>query len=299
VATQFSDMALGGESGFAAGYTPIRFAPLVSLTGPIQGPATPTATAPAEPAVQPLRLPMMGGMAEMPDNAYMTGQAGAYPEGMPPIGARSGEQIRGDLMNIGGFFMSPIGSMLNYAMTGQTPAQAMQEMFGGAQGQQGQQGQGMFGGLRDFLFGQQQSSVPLGEMRAPLSAGGEGMGGAVFGDAEAIARSMGLGDERAAEIGRTAMGLLSQGLDPVSAVTLATNYGAYATRPDAETAMQSTPTPNLDALNQAIMQRTSTMEQFGPQQTAGGYAPSDFGGYGGGVAGETGSPGESSYGLDR
>ena len=44
---------------------------------------------------------------------------------------------------------------------------------------------------------------------------------------------------------------------------------------------------------------TLGMDMFGPQETGGGYAPSDFGGYGGGVAGETGAPGESSFGLDR
>ena len=278
MATQFSDMALGGESGFASQYTPIQFAPLVSLTGPIQGPATPTATAPTEPTAQPLRLPMMGGMAEMPDNAYMTGEART---GIPgagfsnPFAGKSGSEIGKIALDALAFASNPISFAAGYMATGKTPSESMAGFLGG-----GAQGQGMFGGLRDFLFGQQQPSEPLGEMRAPLSADREGMGGAVFGDAEAIARSMGLGDERAAEIGRTAMGLLSQGLDPVSAVTLATNYGAYATRPDAETAMQGTPTPNLNALNQAIMQGTSTMEQFGPQQTAGGYAPSDFGGAG-------------------
>jgi hypothetical protein len=134
VATQLNDMSLGG-SGFAAGYTPIRFAPLVSLTGPIQGATPPTAAAPEAPMARP---PMLPTMADMPDNAYMTGQAGAYPDGMQPFGARTSEQKMGDLMNLGGFFMSPIGSMLNYAMTGQTPAQSMRAMFGGAQEQQGQ-----------------------------------------------------------------------------------------------------------------------------------------------------------------
>ena len=35
-------------AGFASNYTPIKFAPLVSLTGPVMAPATPTA--PAAPA---------------------------------------------------------------------------------------------------------------------------------------------------------------------------------------------------------------------------------------------------------
>jgi hypothetical protein len=58
-----SDMSLGGGAGFGAGYTPIRFAPLVSLTGPVMAPATPAAPEAAAPM---LRLPMMadqgGGM---------------------------------------------------------------------------------------------------------------------------------------------------------------------------------------------------------------------------------------------
>jgi hypothetical protein len=61
-----SDMSLGGGAGFGAGYTPIRFAPLVSLTGPVMAPATPAAPEAAAPM---LRLPMMadqGGGYETP-----------------------------------------------------------------------------------------------------------------------------------------------------------------------------------------------------------------------------------------
>jgi hypothetical protein len=43
---------------------------------------------------------------------------------------------------------------------------------------------------------------------------------------------------------------------------------------------------------------TLGMDMFGPQSES-SYSGSDFGGYGGGTAGETGAPGESSYGLDR
>ena len=43
---------------------------------------------------------------------------------------------------------------------------------------------------------------------------------------------------------------------------------------------------------------TLGMDMFGPQAES-SYSGSDFGGYGGGTAGETGAPGESSYGLDR
>jgi hypothetical protein len=298
-------MSLGG-SGFAAGYTPIRFAPLVSLTGPIQG-ATPTA--PEAPAAPMIRPPVYQGDA---------GDYGGMPAtyyGGPPINERSRGALQADMANAAGFFMNPLGMMAAYALTGQTPAMQFgignqREALGLGpsdampQGLMPQGGMsGMFGGLRDFLFGPQQESVPLGDMRAPLSAGGEGMSGAVFGDAEAIARSMGLGDERSAEIGRTAMGLLSQGLDPVSAVTLATNYGAYATRPDAGVAMQGAAAQGMPGLSRNAFDLTAPAAAA-PAQTfaigdTGGSSIGDSGSYGGGMAGETGAPGEASFGLDR
>jgi hypothetical protein len=182
--------------------------------------------------------------------------------------------------------------------TGKTPSESMAGFLGG-----GAQGQGMFGGLRDFLFGQQQPSVPLGEMRAPMGAGdpATGMGMAVVNDARAIGQSMGLSPDLTDALAAAAAGMVARGTDPIVAISTvmsdAMQFGPMAG--GGLTTQQSTPTPNLDALNQAIMQRTSTMEQVGPQQTGGGYAPSDFGGYGGGTAGETGAPGESSYGLDR
>lgn len=285
MATQFSDPALGGTSGFASQYTPIQFAPLVSLTGPIQGPATPTATAPAAPTAQPLRLPMMGGMAEMPDNAYMTGQAGAYPEGMPPIGARSGEQIRSDLMNIGGFFISPMGSMLNYAMTGQTPAQAMQEMFGGAQGQQGQQGKGLFSGLRDFLFGPKQEPVQLPyESGKSLSNDGS-MIGAVINDTRSIAESWGLSPDQTQNAVGAAATMVAQGIDPATAVSMAlmdasmaasqmntagSQFGQPATQ---GAAPQGMPGLSRNAFDLTAPVAPSPAQTFGVQ-TGGGYAPS-------------------------
>jgi hypothetical protein len=103
------------------------------------------------------------------------------------------------------------------------------------------------------------------------------------------------------------MGLLSQGLDPVSAVTLATNYGAYATRPDAGVAMQGAAAqgmPSFGQLTPDFLTEYGTPIATGPAQTfaigdTGGSSIGDSGSYGGGMAGETGAPGESSYGLDR
>jgi hypothetical protein len=75
-------MSLGGGAGFGAGYTPIRFAPLVSLTGPVMAPATPAAPEAAAPM---LRLPMMadqGGGYETPQ------RTDAAFQNLQPIGTR-------------------------------------------------------------------------------------------------------------------------------------------------------------------------------------------------------------------
>jgi hypothetical protein len=258
-------------------------------------------------------------MARPPMLPIDQGGGGGYEgEGLPyyggPLaGVRSRGALQADLANAAGFFMNPLGMMAAYALTGQSPAQMFgvgnqREALGLGPSDAMPQGilpqggmSGMFGGLRDFLFGPQQQSVPLRDMRAPLSAGGEGMSGAVFGDAEAIARSMGLGDERSAEIGRTAMGLLSQGLDPVSAVTLATNYGAYATRPDAGVAMQGAAPqgmPGFGQLTPDFLTEYGTPIATGPAQTfaigdTGGSSIGDSGNFGGisGVTEGFGSPG--------
>jgi hypothetical protein len=124
-----SDMSLGGGAGFGAGYTPIRFAPLVSLTGPVMAPATPAAPEAAAPMAPALRLPQM---SDMPDNAYMTGEIPQFTGA--PIGERSGAEIRGDLGRIGEFFINPLSTMASYAMTGKMPSEQMQGLLGGAGG---------------------------------------------------------------------------------------------------------------------------------------------------------------------
>jgi hypothetical protein len=233
VATQLNDMSLG-NSGFAAGYTPIRFAPLVSLTGPIQGatPPTPGAAAPQAPMIRPPILPQdQGGGYEVMGRAY---------EGKPigdvsRMGSPAGRQAElANLANAAGFFMNPLGMMANYVLTGQSPAQ----MFGvgdfqAAQGapQRGLMPEGglsgIFGGVRDFLFGPPQESVSLAEAQGGPSQQTLGMAAQ---SATNIANMYGLSPEQAAQVGQTAAGLVAQGMNITEAITLATS--AYSARPD-------------------------------------------------------------------
>jgi hypothetical protein len=236
VATQLNDMSLGG-SGFAAGYTPIRFAPLVSLTGPITAPAPPAA--PEAPMARPPMLPID------------QGGGGGY-EGMgpaftgEPIGTRmstpAGRQAElANLANAAGFLASPAMMMAAYAMTGQSPAQMFgvgnqREALGLQQSDVMPQGivppggvSRLFGGLRDYLFGPPQQSVSLAEAQGGPSQQTLGMAAQ---SATNIADMYGLSPEQAAQVGQTAAGLVAQGMNITEAITLATNYGAYSARPD-------------------------------------------------------------------
>jgi len=229
VATQFSDPALGGTSGFASQYTPIQFAPLVSLTGPIQGPATPTATAPTAPTAQPLRLPMMGGMAEMPDNAYMTGEMRTGDVGagfVNPFAGKSGSEIGAKAFDALAFASNPIAFAAGYLATGKPPSESMAGFLGGgAQGQQAQQGQGLFSGLQNRLFGQQQQSVPLGSMASNIDSRA---GISSFENAYNLGVQYGLGEEASIAAGSAAASLVAQGVDPTTAVTLAMQNASMA-----------------------------------------------------------------------
>jgi len=220
-------MSLGG-SGFAAGYTPIRFAPLVSLTGPIQGatPPTPGAAAPQAPMIRPPILPMESGYEGM--GPAFTGDAIGEASRMGSPAGRRAEMA--NLANAAGFLASP-AMMAAYALTGQSPAQ----MFGvgdfrAAQGapQQGLMPEGglsgIFGGVRNFLFGPPQQSVSLGDMRAPAGAPNFGMNVAVFNDAYELAMSRGADDLAATNAASTAASLVAQGVDPITAVTIASQY---------------------------------------------------------------------------
>jgi hypothetical protein len=172
-----SDMSLGGGAGFGAGYTPIRFAPLVSLTGPVMAPATPAAPEAAAPM---LRLPMMadqGGGYETPQ------RTDAAFENLQPIGDRleTPEGRAAEFQNLSRAMtalMSPMTTIPSLALTGKTPMELMAQAMGmgGGQAVQGTPA-APFGGflqglqnLRDSfarnVFGPEE--VPLFETRAPL-----------------------------------------------------------------------------------------------------------------------------------
>jgi hypothetical protein len=280
VATQLNDMSLGG-SGFAAGYTPIRFAPLVSLTGPIQGATPPTAAAPAAPMARPPILPQDQG-----------GGGGYEGEGLPYYGGPlAGERSRGalqaDLANAAGFFMNPLGMMANYVLTGQTPAMQFgignqREAFGLGPSDAMPQGivppggvSRLFGGVRDLLFGPQQQSVDLGSM-APNS----------YQDAYSIGLRSGLSEEASRAAGAVAENLVAQGMDRASAVALASMTALGQVGPQ----MDELATQGVVPQTMAQSMMGGTGQAFGGYTQGGwddpdrpvesGYSPSDFTGGG-------------------
>jgi hypothetical protein len=175
-------------------------------------------------------------------------QIGGY-EGMGPayegkpigdvsrMGSPAGRQAElANLANAAGFLTSPFGAMAAYALTGQSPAQ----MFGvgdwrTAQGvPQGAEPQGivppggvsrLFGGVRDFLFGPPQESVALGPM-APAIDSRAGISS--FENAYNLGLQYGLGEEASNAAGSAAASLVAQGIDPVTAVTLAMQNASMA-----------------------------------------------------------------------
>ena len=253
-----SDMSLGGGAGFGAGYTPIRFAPLVSLTGPVMAPATPAAPEAAAPM---LRLPMMadqGGGYETPQ------RTDAAFQNLQPIGERlaTPEGRAAELQNLGrglSFLASPLLSTGSLLATGKLPLEYVLGEMGGA-AQPGASGQGTpaapFGGflqnLRDSfarnVFGPEE--VPLFETRAPLETAVPSM---VFdGGLYSVTPDLAPIDQTNALFN-----------DPAF-------YNAIVAGVPVGQMQQSNMAPILDALNQSILQGTSTMEQFGPQFTGGG-----------------------------
>jgi hypothetical protein len=163
--------------------------------------------------------------------------------GGPPIGERSRGALQADMANAAGFLMSPFAAMANYVLTGQTPAMQFgigdqREALGLQQSDVMPQGilpqrgmSGMFSGLRDFLFGPQQQSVALGDMRAPAGAPNPEMNVAVFNDAYQLAMSSGADDLAATNAASTAASLVAQGVDPITAVTISAQYAVGAAGP--------------------------------------------------------------------
>ena len=266
MATQFSDMALGSTS-FGAGYTPIRFAPLVSLTGPITAPAPPAAPeAPVAPAAPMMRLPMVdqGGGYEGLGPAF-TGE---------PIGTRmstpAGRQAElANLANAAGFLASPFTAMANYVLTGQSPAQA----FGvgdwrAAQGiPEGQMPQGLmpqgglFSGFRDFLSGlMSQGGQPAG---APAQQGfSPEMGFSVANDAYQMALSSGADEQAAMNAANSAASLVAQGVDPITAATISAQYAMGAAGPQMPEMPAAAPAAPMAAQTFGIAPPTMTESSY-------------------------------------
>jgi len=286
-----TDMSLGGGS-FGAGYTPIRFAPLVSLTGPVMAPATPAAPEAVAPMAPALRLPQM---SDMPDNAYMTGEAQQGTPGagfVNPLAGMNGSQIAQAGLNALSFFTNSLGFAAQYALTGKTPAQNFQGLFSGGF-------QGLLGG------GPQQESVSLGGSSAGgLASQGLGMGSAVFSDAMNAALASGASEEAAAQAGRTALGLFSQGMDPAAAVALG-SVTQISRNPFDMTSGQGIPStpagmPGLsrnpfDLTAPVAPQAAQTFALGQPNESS--YSPSDFTG-GGWSAGDVAGAYSDSTGFE-
>ena len=306
-----TDMSLGGGAGFGTGYTPIRFAPLVSLTGPVMAPATPAAPEAAAPMIRPPMMADQSGGYETPqrtDEAF---------QNLRPIGERlaTPEGRAAELQNLGravSALMSPFTTIPSLALTGKTPMELMAGAMGVGDAQSAQATPqnpfaNLLGGLQNFLFGPQQESVALGSSRADLSSQGQGMGFAAFNDAVNAAMSGGATAEMADAAGRTALGLVAQGMDPASAVALASMTALGQVGPDMPAGMSGAPAtpagmPGLSRnpfdLTAPVAPQAAQTFALGQPNESSSYG-GDFGGYGGGTFGETGAPGESSYGLDR
>jgi hypothetical protein len=257
-----SDMSLGGGAGFGAGYTPIRFAPLVSLTGPVMAPATPAAPEAAAPMLRPPMMADQGGGYETPQ------RTDAAFQNLQPIGYRleTPEGRAAELQNLGrglSFLASPLLSTGSLLATGKLPLEYVLGEMGGA-AQPGASGQGTpaapFGGflqslqnLRDSfarnVFGQEE--VPLFETRAPIESRGP-----------------------TTIVGGNGQYIVTPDLAPIDQTNALFNdpafYNAIVAGVPVGQMQQSNMAPILDALNQSILQGTSTMEQFGPQFTGGG-----------------------------
>jgi hypothetical protein len=148
------------------------------------------------------------------------------------MGSPAGRQAElANLANAAGFLASP-AMMANYVLTGQSPAQ----MFGvgdflAAQGapQQGLMPEGglsgIFGGVRNFLFGPPQQSVPLGPM-APAIDSRAGISS--FENAYNLGLQYGLGEDASNAAGSAAASLVARGVDPITAVTLAMQNASMA-----------------------------------------------------------------------
>ena len=288
-----SDMSLGGGAGFGAGYTPIRFAPLVSLTGPVMAPATPAAPEAAAPMLRPPMMADQGGGYETPQ------RTDAAFQNLQPIGERlaTPEGRAAEFQNLSRAMtalMSPMTTIPSLALTGKTPMELMAQAMGMGGGQAVQATPqnsfaNVLGGLQNFLFGPQQESVPLGSSRADLSSQGQGMGFAAFNDAMNAAMSGGASAEMADAAGRAAFGLVAQGMDPASAVALASMTALGQVGPEMPAGMGGAPVAPQAAQTFALGQPGNI--ESSTQMGGIGGAESPFGGFTGGDWGPGDTPG--------
>lgn len=302
-----TDMSLGGGAGFGAGYTPIRFAPLVSLTGPVMAPAAPDAPEAAAPLIRPPMMVDQSGSYEIPT------RTDAAFQNLQPIGTRIEQNgIGPELRDLGrglSFMTSPLISTGSLLATGKFPLDYVLGNMGGATQPGGQATPqnpfaNVLGGLRSFLFGPQQESVSLGGSSAGgLASQGLGMGSAVFSDAMNAALASGASEEAANLAGRTALGLFAQGMDPASAVALG-SVTQISRNPFDMTSGQATSGASgmlggTPAGNQLLSDIYGAM-QFAPGSTEtgpGGTSLSQEGSYEGSYGGGWG-PGDTLGGYD-
>lgn len=218
-----TDMSLGGGAGFAANYTPIQFAPLVSLTGPVMAPTAPAAPEAAAPLIRPPMMVDQSGSYEIPT------RTDAAFQNLQPIGTRIEQNgIGPELRDLGrglSFMTSPLISTGSLLATGKLPLDYVLGNMGGAAQPGGQATpQNPFAnvleGLRSFLFGPQQESVSLagGQMMSP------GLATAAMNDAYSQALEMGMSPESAANAMSMTQSLMALGMDPYQAVSIASQH---------------------------------------------------------------------------
>jgi hypothetical protein len=195
-------MATGFTAGTPLGsqyqqYTPITFAPLLSLVPQRQ-------EAPAAPAPTGLEA-----TAQMPVPQYMGGQEGPGGEMQPFSGPMVGEQPFGQVMgDIGkglSMVMNPLSNLVSLATTGKTVMELMTQAFGQQQ-QQTQQQAPVVTLSPEAIALSQQMGIPASEAQGLIDIGfgpgsmspsGMGPGAAEMGDGPPAGDGGGIGGNTA------------------------------------------------------------------------------------------------------
>ena len=200
-------MATGFTAGTPLGsqyqYTPITFAPLLSLV-PQRPAAAPEAPAPTG----------LEATAQMPVPQYMGGQEGPGGEMQPFNGQMVGEQPFGNVMSDIGrglsMVMNPLPNLVSLATTGKTVMELMTQAFGQQQQQTQQQAPVV---TLEMLTLANQIGVPVQDLvdagfgPGSMSPSGMGPGAAEMGfDAAAISAPDGPGAESGGDISGSGLG---------------------------------------------------------------------------------------------